>query len=146
MILGPDTIKYIIKPYHERSKSHGLSFGMGPATYDVRIDQDLGLAPGQFSLASTLEYFTMPNWVCAQVMDKSTWARRGVSLFNTFIDPGWKGFLTLEIINNGHEFWGIERGTPIAQVLFHQMAEHSKHPYNGKYMEQPPRPVEAITE
>ena len=71
-------------------------------------------------------------------------ARRGLSVFNTVIEPGWKGFLTLELVYYG---WGILRipaGAGIAQVLFHWTTDYAA--YDGKYMNQPARPVSAILE
>jgi dCTP deaminase len=91
----------IFTPFHERTREFGMTFGLGPAGYDVRIAQDLQLPPGGFALASTVEHFDVPDYLTAEVKDKSTWARRGLSLFNTIIEPGWRGFLTLELKNQG---------------------------------------------
>ena len=102
MILPSQSIRKAqpISPLVERSVSNGMTYGLGPAGYDVRIAEDVRLIPLGFSLASTVEKFIMPNDVIAFVHDKSTWARKGLSLFNTVIEPGWEGYLTLELMNN----------------------------------------------
>ena len=89
----------IIYPFCERTKHEtlDLTYGCGPASYDVRLDQDTYLLSGYKTLASTLEHFNMPDNVRAVVHDKSSLIRAGISVHNTFIDPGWKGFLTLEL-------------------------------------------------
>lgn len=61
------------------------------------------LAPKQFILASTVEYFDFTNFpsVCADVVGKSTIARTGLGIeLAGFIDSGFKGNITLEIVNN----------------------------------------------
>ena len=101
----------------------GMTYGVGPAGYDVRIDQDVVIPPGGFTLASTVERFTMPNDLLGIVHDKSTWARLGLALQNTVIEPGWCGFLTLELTNHSSEMLRLYRGMPIAQVVFHMTDE-----------------------
>lgn len=96
----------------------------------------------RFRIASTFEYFQMPNNLVAIVHDKSTWARRGLSVFNTVIEPGWRGWLTLELVYHRWRPLKIPAGAGIAQVLFHELREPAS--YGGKYQDQPNRPVEAI--
>lgn len=155
MILSDQTIRDfctspyrrpMLDPFHERTRWNGMTFGLGPAGYDVRIRQAVCLPPGEFAIASTVERFQMPDNVLATVMDKSTWARRGLSLFNTVIEPGWKGWLTLELTNHSREAIMIAGCSPIAQVIFHRLDRPSEFPYSGKYSYQPDRPVAAILE
>lgn len=143
-------------------KTHGTSYGLSEAGYDIRLKQDITFLPeskhqpsriwvqeppfkggpiktGRFILASAIEEFDMPNDLIAVVHDKSTWARQGVSVFNTVIEPGWKGFLTLEIVFHGQEKVHIPAGSGIAQVLFHKLSIESQ--YDGKYQNQEDRPV-----
>ena len=123
----------IISPFHERVVHNGMSFGLGPASYDVRIAQDLILDRGGFALASTIERFNMPDDVLGEVFDKSTWARQGLSAFNTFLDPGWHGYLTIELVNLGGRTIVLKRGDPIVQVKFSWLDSHTEQPYQGKY-------------
>lgn len=134
-----------LEPFHERTKHNGMTFGVGPAGYDVRIDQDLDLVPGEFALASTVERFDMPNNLLGVVHDKSTWARRGITVQNTIIEPGWSGFLTLELTHHAGGVIRLRRGDPIAQVIFH-FTDYDCEPYRGKYHEQARGPVPAILE
>jgi dCTP deaminase len=144
-----------IKDMQERTKSHGFTYGLGPAGYDIRIAETLRLDPGNFMLASAMEYFQMPNNLLGVVHDKSSWARLGLAVQNTVIEPGWCGFLTLEL-NNLHppfdDAWRrskalhIEVGTPIAQVVFHLLDEPTQLPYNGKYQHQKAGAQSAILE
>ncbi len=125
-----------------KTKFRGTSFGLGEAGYDVRIKQNMWLAPdNRFELASAIEEFNMPFDLVGVVHDKSTWARRGLSVFNTVIEPGWKGFLTLELVYHGSEGIHIYAGQGIAQVLFHETIESAA--YDGKYQNQEDKPVEA---
>ena len=135
-----------IHPFTERTVAHGMSYGVGPAGYDVRIKDATVLWPGNFALGVTLEQFDMPNDIIAFVHDKSTWARRGLSLFNTVIEPGWKGFLTLELVNNSIDSIKIPAGCPIAQIIFMRLESETQTPYRGKYQDQPDRPISAIME
>jgi dCTP deaminase len=104
------------------------------------------LQPDAFLLASTVERFAMPDWIVGIVHDKSTIARMGIALQNTVIEPGWEGYLTLEITNHGEEPVELVARQPIAQVLFHPLDQPTDRPYRGKYQDQPARPVGAIKE
>ena len=126
----------LISPFVERSSAYGMTYGLGPAGYDVRVAESLMLEPGTFSLASTIEYFEMPTDLIAFVHDKSTWARRGLSLFNTVIEPGWKGWLTLELTNHSDRSITLAAGMPIAQIIWHQLMDDTAQPYDGKYQNQ----------
>ena len=141
--------------------------GLGEAGYDIRIKQEIRFWPtlveqtpqvlrydtneegvpfvdvfqGRFVIASAIEEFDMPDDLVGIVHDKSTWARRGLSVFNTVIEPGWKGFLTLELVYHGQENLVIPAGSGIAQVIFHRTQERIA--YSGRYQNQENRPVEA---
>jgi dCTP deaminase len=125
---------------------NGMTFGLGPAGYDVRIAEEIVLYNGRSVLASTVEHFTMPFDCLAYVKDKSTWARRFVLVQNTVIEPGWRGFLTLEITCDGDQMVTIPAGSPIAQVVFHKLDEPTESPYAGKYQDQAAGPQPARLE
>lgn len=151
-----------------KDKEFGVSHGLTEAGYDIRVKQTVIFKPngwhhgdtqpcvatkwvdesgsqtglwqnGRFTLASAIEEFDMPDTLVGVVHDKSTWARKGLSVFNTVIEPGWAGFLTLELIFHGNDLLVIPAGSGIAQVLFHQLAQPGH--YEGKYQNQPDRPV-----
>lgn len=142
-------------------KHNGVSHGLAEVGYDIRVKQTVVFEPGpdnlrpivtvdnrrkfgRFMIASAIEEFDMPNNLVGIVHDKSTWARKGLSVFNTVIEPGWRGFLTLELVFHGWEQIIIPKGTGIAQVIFHQTKE--KRGYQGKYQDQKDQPIPAILE
>lgn len=96
--------------------------------------------PKCFALANTIEDFVMPKNVVAYVVDKSSYARLFVSAFNTLMDPGFRGNLTLELVNLGDEVVSYKAGDPVCQVSFHKLDRRSRG-YSGKYQGQPKRPV-----
>lgn len=143
----------------EKRKLHGVSYGLSEGGYDIRIKQEVRfeISPrGQhithinnqyhpnkkhFTLTSSLEEFTMPPTLLGIVHDKSTWARKGLSVFNTVIEPGWNGFLTLELVYHGQDDLVIPAGAGIAQILFHEVTSAAY--YEGKYQNQEDKPVSA---
>lgn len=149
MILSAQSIRKrvgLIKPFYERTVHRGMTFGLSSAGYDIRIAESLHMWPKAFLLASSMEEFDIPNNLVARVMDKSTWARKGITVQNTICEPGWKGFLTLELTNHSNGNVTIGRGDPIAQIVFELLDEHTEQPYEGKYQNQRSGPVGPITE
>lgn len=159
MILSAQSIANIpelITPFSERGVAHGMSYGLSACGYDIRTDREYEVQDGNFVLIGSLERFKVPNNLCMKVLDKSSWARQGVFVQNTIAEPGWEGFLTLEVsFHNRKTVWNyyklfgrkiIPAGCPIAQVLFEQLDEPTILPYKGKYQNQQSGPVEWIEE
>ena len=148
MILPAQLIRLVrpLTPFHERTVYEGMTFGLGPAGYDIRIAETTNLKYGDFKLASSLELFNMPDNLLAYVKDKSSWARKGLCVQNTVIEPGWKGYLTLELTNHSKNELTIKSGSPIAQIIFHELKEPTELPYNGKYQNQKSGAQKAIDE
>ena len=144
-ILPAQTIRAlgIIEPFSERTAALGLTYGLSPAGYDVRIAETISLNQGQFALASTIEHFSMPADVLGRVCDKSTWARCGLAVQNTVIEPGWRGFLTLELTNHAVGVIHIRAGHPIAQIIFERLEAPTDQPYTGRYQDQQAGPQAA---
>ena len=141
MILTAKSIKRLglVTPWCERTKFDGVSYGQSYAGYDIRIAEGVRLQIGHTTLAISIERFNMPNNVLGVVHDKSTWARQGVQVQNTIIEPGWEGYLTLEIsyaplYGLTHAYINIPNGVGIAQVIF-QYTEEETEGYNGKYQD-----------
>lgn len=148
MILSAQSIRNrnIFVPFCERTEVNGMTYGLGPASYDIRLDEAVEILANDFVLCSSLEYFSMPDDVLGVVHDKSTLVRQGICVQNTIIDPGWCGYLTLELTNHrrGSEAYKhIAAGTPIAQIVFHLLDETTEAPYAGKYQNQARGPQEA---
>ena len=138
-------------------KVHGTSYGLGEAGFDIRIRQEIIFKPGmtmgptievngqlehgRFTLASAIEEFDMPADLVGVVHDKSTWARQGLSVFNTVVEPGFKGGLTLELVFHGNKELIVPAGSGIAQVIFSTLAHDAW--YEGKYNGQSTDPVPA---
>ena len=151
MILPAQLIRarsHMIEPFHERTRLHGMTFGLSPAGYDVRIAEEVIVQPGNHFviLASTIERFTFPTNILGRLCDKSSWARLGLLVQNTVMEPGWRGHLTLELTYHGRNLLRIPAGSPIGQVIFEMLAEHTEQPYEGKYQDQKAGPQPAIHE
>lgn len=137
----------LIEPFVENGEEvffrKSLSYGLGPAGYDIRIGQmerEGRLQPGEFRLVSALERIELPPDLLGLIKDKSTLARMGLAVQNTVIEPGWGGFLTLELSNHGPGSIALMPGMPIAQVIFHLLDQPTILPYHGKYQDQGPAP------
>ncbi len=137
--------KPIIPMPTQKLKYKGISYGLTECGVDIRIKQNVWLLLGhRFVLASSIEEFDMPDNLMGRVLNKSTWARLGVDAsMTTNIEPGWKGFLTLELRYSKVLPLFIPAGVGIAQVIFETLSEPAK--YVGKYQNQPDVPVPAIT-
>jgi len=133
----------LIEPFSLRTVHQGMTYGLSAAGYDVRIAQSIDLRPGAFVLASIIEKLNMPNDIMAIVHDKSTWARQGLALQNTVVEPGWRGHLTIELSNHGFNSLQIREGMPIAQLVFHKLDQPTLLPYYGKYQDQGDYPQSA---
>jgi len=97
------------------------------------MDDAFILQPGGFCLAHSEQTFDMPANVLGLVKDKSTYARMGVGVFNTVIEPGWRGVLTLEIVNNSNRSVALAPYRGIAQVLFYGNEPCDNDYGSGKY-------------
>ena len=94
------------------------------------------IQPGEFVLGHTQEIITLPEDVVARVADKTTWARLGLQVKNTLIDPGFSGQVTLEFANEGPLPIKLTSGIGIAQLVFEQLSSPCQKPYCGRYMDQ----------
>lgn len=100
---------------------------------------------GRTALASSVEEFNLPSDLWGELRNKSTHARRFMDCtIGTDMEPGWKGFLTLEIIFHGNEEIIIPAGSAIAKAVFHELKCRSH--YKGKYQNQLDKPIPAILE
>jgi len=105
---------------------------------DVRSTECI-IPPNSFALARTEEYFRIPRNVLAVCVGKSTYARCGIVVNVTPLEPSWCGFLTLEISNTTPLPAKIYAGEGIAQLVFFQGEEEPETAYDdrgGKYQDQ----------
>lgn len=95
------------------------------------------LLPGQFVLASTMEYFELPDNLTAFVEGRSSLGRIGLFIQNAgWIDPGFQGEITLELFNANRCAIELKAGRRVGQLVFAQLDETALNPYTGKYQGQ----------
>lgn len=95
------------------------------------------LMPKQFVLATSAEWFGIPENMVAFVEGRSSLGRLGLFIQNAgFIDPGFKGTITLELFNASNFAIELKAGRRIGQVVFQRMTNFSRMPYQGKYQGQ----------
>ncbi len=159
----------MIEPYADhRSRKRKISFGASCYGYDLRLarefklpdfnglsrldPKDAGrlrftervarscLIPGHsFVLARSLEYFRIPRDVLAICQGKSTYARCGLIVNVTPLEPEWEGFITISLLNAGPLPLKVYAGEGIAQVIFLRAESPCRTSYSdrkGKYQAQ----------
>lgn len=91
------------------------------------------MRPRQFLLGSTIERVHIPADVAAQVNGKSSIGRLGLAIHVTagFLDPGFKGQVTLELANLSEESVPVHAGQRICQLLFMPMDAKARRPYGS---------------
>ena len=102
----------------------------------IRTDKYL-LLPGQFVLATTMEYISLPNDLTAFVEGRSSLGRMGLFVQNAgWVDPGFQGEITLELYNANRCAIELTAGRRVGQLVFARMDASAMRPYNGKYQGQ----------
>ncbi|MBQ6182058.1 MAG: dCTP deaminase [Ruminococcus sp.] len=95
------------------------------------------ILPGQFVLATTMEYFELPDDLTAFVEGRSSLGRMGLFIQNAgWVDPGFKGEITLELFNANRCAIELKAGRRVGQLVFAKMDAPALIPYNGKYQGQ----------
>tara|TARA_B100001094_G_C17875223_1_gene644109 strand:- start:5 stop:559 length:555 start_codon:yes stop_codon:yes gene_type:complete len=97
------------------------------------------IPPNSFVLASTIEYFKIPKDILVICLGKSTYARCGIIVNVTPLEPGWEGYVTLEFSNTTPLPAKIYANEGVAQFVFLQGNETPETTYadrKGKYMGQ----------
>lgn len=109
----------------------------------VEGDEPFILHPGEFVLGSTLERVGLPDDLVARLEGKSSLGRLGLLIHSTagYVDPGWDGYLTLELSNVANLPITIYAGMKIGQISFFQLTTAAEVPYGsersrGKYQGQ----------
>jgi dCTP deaminase len=159
----------MIEPFSDRQVREGvISYGVSSYGYDVRIARDFKIftninstivdpknfdsrsfvdfegdvcviPPNSFALARTVEYFRIPRNVLVIALGKSTYARCGIILNVTPLEPEWEGIVTLEVSNTTPLPAKIYAEEGIAQMLFFESDEPCDVSYadkKGKYQGQ----------
>ena len=106
----------------------------------INIESDVCvIPPNSFALASTIEYFKIPEDVLTICLGKSTYARCGIIVNVTPLEPEWEGHVTLEFSNTTSLPAKIYANEGVAQMLFFQSDERCLVSYKdrgGKYQGQ----------
>ena len=106
----------------------------------INIESDVCIIPpNSFALASTIEYFKIPEDVLTICLGKSTYARCGIIVNVTPLEPEWEGHVTLEFSNTTSLPAKIYANEGVAQMLFFQSDERCLVSYKdrgGKYQGQ----------
>jgi len=159
----------MIKPFVDQQKSgNSISYGLSSFGYDARVSNEFKIftdvdsavvdpknfknnsfvsrtgteciiPPNSFALASTVEYFRIPKNVLVICLGKSTYARCGIIVNVTPLEPGWEGHVTLEFSNTTPLPAKIYANEGAAQFIFLQGNENPEVTYDkrqGKYMKQ----------
>jgi dCTP deaminase len=92
------------------------------------------LHPGEFVLGSTYEFVTLPDDVAARLEGKSSLGRLGLLTHSTagFVDPGFRGHVTLELSNVATLPIKLWPGMKIGQLCFFKLTSPSEHPYGSE--------------
>lgn len=106
----------------------------------VNVDSDICIIPpNSFALARTIEYFRIPRNVLTICLGKSTYARCGIIVNVTPLEPEWEGHVTLEFSNTTTLPAKIYANEGVAQMIFFESDEVCETSYKdraGKYQGQ----------
>lgn len=115
-----------------------------PKNFDVKSFVDFKgkvcvIPPNSFALGRSLEYFRIPRGVMTLCVGKSTYARCGIIINVTPLEPEWEGYITVEISNTTPLPARIYSNEGIGQILFFESDEECEVSYRdkkGKYQKQ----------
>jgi dCTP deaminase len=99
----------------------------------IGADEPFILHPGEFVLGQTLEWVELPTDLVARLEGKSSLGRLGLLIHSTagYVDPGWKGNLTLELSNVANLPIALYFGMKIGQISFFRMTSPVERPYGS---------------
>ncbi|HSL27213.1 MAG TPA: dCTP deaminase [Acidimicrobiia bacterium] len=110
---------------------------------EAKADEPFILHPGEFVLGTTLERVSIPEDLVARLEGKSSLGRLGLLIHRTagFVDPGFRGYLTLELSNVANLPITLYPGMKIGQISLFQMSSPAEKPYGAgalasKYLDQ----------
>lgn len=122
----PGSGRLVITPYHKDCQQ--------PASYDLRAASDTLLPRGTCTLVPTIEWVELPTELAGTLMCRSSFGRRGVLLGAGYVDPGFRGQLTLCLTNMGNEDVCVRKNDRIVQMILHEVRE-GNHGYSGRYQD-----------
>ena len=105
-----------------------------PASYDLRAAGDMLLPRGTCTLVPTLEWVELPMNLAGTLRCRSSFGRRGVLLGAGFVDPGFRGQLTLCLTNLGSDDLIVQKNDRVVQMILHEVREGNQN-YSGRYQD-----------
>ena len=159
----------MIRPFEEKQVREGvISYGLSSYGYDLRVADEFKIftnvnstivdpkqfdarsfvefrgptcivPPNSFALARSVEYFKIPRNVLTICLGKSTYARCGIIVNVTPLEPEWEGFVTLEISNTTPLPARVYSHEGLCQIIFlesDELCETSYKDKKGKYQSQ----------
>ena len=101
---------------------------------EVAQDEPFILHPGEFVLGATRERVRLPDDLVARLEGKSSLGRLGLLIHSTagYVDPGWDGYLTLELSNVANLPITIYPGMRIGQISFFRLSAPAEAPYGSE--------------
>ena len=105
-----------------------------PASYDLRAAGDSLLSKGTCTLVPTLEWVELPMDLAGTLRCRSSFGRRGVLLGAGFVDPGFRGQLTLCLTNLGSDDLIVRKNDRVVQMILHEVREGNRS-YSGRYQD-----------
>ncbi|MCU0630845.1 MAG: dCTP deaminase [Methanoregulaceae archaeon] len=124
--LGADGRALIITPFSWES--------LQPASYDLRVAHETVLPRGSCTLVPTLERVELPVDLAATLRCRSSFGRKGVMIGAGFVDPGFRGQLTLCLVNMGAGDVPLVKNNRVVQMIFHEV-KGGKRLYDGRYQD-----------
>jgi deoxycytidine triphosphate deaminase len=126
------------RPYitFDPSKPKTLTDAMKESkTISVDVGDQIILQPGDYMLATTLEYIKLPADLIGMTFSRSSFGRIGLMVNSPIVDPSYSGKLTLQLINLGKAAIALYPGIRILRLAFEQIGHVG--PYRGKYQAVP---------
>ncbi len=95
--------------------------------FEIPFRHPFLLHPGSLALVPTLEWVVLPHNLQGVVTARSSWAREGLNIATAnFVNPGYKGIITLELANFGEIPIRLYPGLRIAQIAFYELVKSSR--------------------
>lgn len=110
-----------------------VNMGTEPMWSPLLAPTSYTLRPGHFVLASTRETITLGRQYSGELRGKSSWARLGLQVHITaaWIDPGFSGTITLELVNQGPWLLRLRPGMKVGQLAVYRMSHPCQRPYGA---------------
>lgn len=121
----PGQGQLVIRPYSQECQQ--------PASYDLRAASDMPLPHGTCTLVPTIEWVELPTDLAGTLRCRSSFGRNGVLLGAGYVDPGFRGQLTLCLTNMGNDTI-VKKNDRLVQMILHEVRGEGEG-YSGRYQD-----------